>query len=167
MIRQFYLVIFIAATISVSCQNQKPISATNEAKQTVSEAPKLETHLRTVANNVTADSVQLSFTVINNADTAQQFCKWETPFEPRLGKYMEIIDQQGNEAQFTGAMARRVMPPPTESYIQVPPHDSVRIVFDLAKNYSLKSGQYTVRYIGGGISGLQSGNEIKISIKGH
>jgi len=58
----------------------------------------------------------------------QQFCKWETPFEPRLGKYMEVMDVRENQVAFTGAVARRVMPPPPESYISVPPHDSVTTV---------------------------------------
>ena len=79
---------------------------------------------------------------------------------------MEIIDEQGNEALFTGPMAKRVMPPPAESYIQVPPHKSVSTIYNLAKNYSFKPGQYTIKYTGGGISGLESGNKIKITVIG-
>ena len=94
----------------------------------------------------------------------QQFCKRETPFEPQLGKYMEVMDVRENQLAFTGAVGRRVMPPPPESYISVPPHDSVTTVFNLAKHYSIKTGQYTAKYIGGGVSGLESSNEIKITI---
>lgn len=166
MIRQFSLIICLTAALFAGCQNQKSVTSANDVKQNNSDSHALETHLRMVGNNFTADSVQLSFTVVNNADTAQRFCKWETPFEPFLGKYMEIVDDKGNEAQFTGPMARRVMPPPAESYIEVPPHNSVSTNFNLAKNYSIKPGQYTVKYTGGGISGLQTGNEIKISVNG-
>jgi hypothetical protein len=167
MIRQFSIFILVATALGTGCQNRKSVSTANEVKQTAPDTLKLRTRLGTAAAAFTKDSVILSFTVINEADTAQRFCKWETPFEPRLGKYMEITDVQGNEASFTGAMARRVMPPPPESYIEVPPHDSVRTVFNLAKNYSLSSGEYKARYTGGGVSGLETANEIKITITDH
>lgn len=166
MIRQFSLIIYAGAMMLTGCQNQKTIISANETKHNVTTMPKLETYLRTYSNDLTTDSVTLSFTVVNHTDKMQRFCKWETPFEPFLGKYMEIIDDQGNEAQFTGPMAKRVMPPPEESYIQVPPHDSVSTVLNLAKNYSIKPGKYSVKYTGGGISGLEPGNEIQILVNG-
>ncbi|MDT0678666.1 hypothetical protein [Autumnicola musiva] len=107
----------------------------------------------------------MSFTVINDNDRVQQFWKWETPFEPRVGKYMEVTDEQGNKAAFKGAMARRVMPPPPESYIEVPPHDSVKTTFNIAKNYCIKSRRYTVKYSGGGVSELEAGNALKITVR--
>nr|WP_315399155.1 hypothetical protein [uncultured Sphingobacterium sp.] len=166
MVRQFSLIIGLGIIMFTGCQNQKTISSASKTKQTLTVIPKLATHLRAYSNNLTTDSVILSFTVANHSDTMQRFCKWETPFEPFLGKYMEIIDVQGNEAEFTGPMAKRMMPPPEESYIQVSPHDSVSTVFNLAKNYSIKPGKYTVKYTGGGISGLEPGNEIKIVVLG-
>jgi hypothetical protein len=166
MIRQYSLILCIAAVMFTGCQNQKTVSSANDVKQNDSTLLTLQTHLRAIGNNFSTDSVQLSFTVVNHADTVQRFCKWETPFEPFLGKYMEVIDDQGNEALFTGPMARRVMPPPAESYIQVQPHDSVSTVYNLAKNYTMKPGNYTVKYTGGGVSGLDTGNEIKITITG-
>ena len=106
----------------------------------------------------------LSFSIVNHADTVQRFVKWETPFEPFIGKYLEIINAQGNEVQFTGPMARRVMPPPADAYIEVPAHDSVRTVFNAAKNYVFEGGQYTIKYTGGGVSNLDAGKEIKIAV---
>jgi hypothetical protein len=147
-----------------AAKNRKPNAVTEEDKQN-ENAFTLETRLGKAAEAFTKDSVRLSFTVINTADTVQRFCKWETPFEPKLGKYLDIKDTQGNEAPFMGAMARRTMPPPAESYIEVSAHDSVRTVFNLAKNYTVAPGEYSVKYIGGGVSGLQAGNEIKITVK--
>lgn len=166
MIRHYSLILCIAAVTLTGCQNQKTVSSSNEVKQNDSARPTLQTHLRTIGNNFSTDSVQLSFTVINHADTVQHFCKWETPFEPFLGKYMEVLDEEGNEALFTGPMARRIMPPPIDSFIHVQPHDSVSTIYNLAKNYTIKPGKYTVKYTGGGVSGLDKGNEIKIAITG-
>ena len=117
MIRQFSIFILVATATCAGCQNENSASTANEVKQKAPDTLKLRTRLGTAAKTFTKDSVMVSFTVINEADTVQHFCKWETPFEPRLGKYFEITDVQGNEVQFTGAMARRVMPPPPESYI--------------------------------------------------
>ncbi len=112
---------------------------------------------------VAKDSVMLSFTVINPTGKPQRFCKWETPFEPRLGKYFDIEDNKGSKAAFKGAMARRVMPPPPEAYIEVSAHDSVRTVINLANHYTFVADKYTLKYTGGGVSGLNAGNTIRIT----
>ena len=166
MIRQSIISIVLATAICAGCQNQNPAPTSNEVNDKAPDTFRLRTRLGTEAKTFTKDSVMVSFTVINEADSVLRFCKWETPFEPQLGKYMEVTDEQGNEALFTGAMAKRMMPPPPESYIDVPSHDSVRTVFNLAKNYSVKSGEYKARYIGGGISGLEAGNGITFTITG-
>lgn len=165
MTRQFPILIFIATAICAGCQNQRPVTTEKEITQPVPDSLKLKTQLGTAGQTFTKDSVLLSFTVINETDTIQRFCKWETPFEPKLGKYFDVQDEQGGQAQFTGAMARRVMPPPAESYIEVPPRDSVRTVFNLAKKYVLHTGPYTVKYTGGGVSGLKAANDIQLTIK--
>ncbi|MEN5436516.1 protease [Sphingobacterium faecium] len=165
MIRPFSFLI-LAAIFVTGCQNQKNVSDKTEVKRDTSTLIPLETQLQAIDTNFSTDSVLLSFSVFNHSDTVQRFCKWETPFEPMLGKYMEIVDEQGIETQFTGPMARRVMPPPAESYILVQPHDCVSTVYNLAKNYTIKPGKYTVKYTGGGVSGLQEGNEVKITVNG-
>lgn len=165
MIRPFSFLI-LAAIFVTGCQNQKNVSDTTEVKRDTSTLIPLETQLQAIDPNFSTDSVLLSFSVFNHSDTVQRFCKWETPFEPMLGKYMEIVDEQGVETQFTGPMARRVMPPPAESYILVQPHDCVSTVYNLAKKYTIKPGKYTVKYTGGGVSGLHEGNEVKITVNG-
>ena len=150
------------------CHQGKPGKTIRQETAQKPTSGKLQTRLGSTGNSFTTDSIQLSFTVINNADTAQRFCKWETPFEPRLGKYFEIKDNQGNEPEFKGAMARRVMPPPAETYITVQAHDSLLTLFNLAEKYTVQPGTYSIKYSGGGVSGLDAGNEMNITIvRGH
>lgn len=102
-----------------------------------------------------ADSLQLRFTVYNRSTRNQRFCKWHTPFEPPMSKYLDIKDEQGIEAQYRGIMAKRIMPPPADSYLDVKPGDSLSVKVDLSKIYLLdKPGKYTVRYNAQEISGL-------------
>ncbi|AYL94228.1 protease [Mucilaginibacter celer] len=156
-----------AAVLAAGCHSQKPIVVQgNSGNNALSGAEILSVRLGSTSVRNTADSVGVSFTVSNNTDSPVRFCKWETPFEPRLGKYFEVSDDKGNEAAFKGAMARRVMPPPAEAYIVVAAHDSVNTSVNLAKNYSIQTGKYTVKYVGGGVSGLRSGNTISVSVAG-
>jgi hypothetical protein len=164
MTRKIPILIFAAALSCASCQQSK-MAVLKEQNQKAESSEHFTTHLEETRGRQTTDSVRLTFTVVNNTDTLQRFCKWETPFEPHLGKYLEVIDDKGTEATFIGATARRVMPPAPESYINVPPHDSVSTNFDVAKNYSIRrESGYTVKYIGGGISELPASNKLKITV---
>lgn len=99
--------------------------------------------------------LELKFTVYNGADTTQHFCKWHTPFEPFISKYLEIKSASGEEVNYKGAMAKRVMPPPADSYIAVNGKDSVSITVDILKGYDItKPAKYTITYVGQGMSGL-------------
>lgn len=101
------------------------------------------------------DSVLLTFTVYNNSDSVQQFCKWHTPFEPWMSKYLDIKAENGDEAPYQGAMAKRVMPPPADSYIKVNPKDSLSVTVDVLKGYKLdKASKYSIIYNGQNMSGL-------------
>ncbi|MXV50296.1 hypothetical protein GS399_04875 [Pedobacter sp. HMF7647] len=164
MIRQFFTVMATAAVLSAGCHTQKPVAQNDETRPVTAGSKLLKTRMATAGRRLTKDSALLSFTVTNNTSETQRFCKWETPFEPRLGKYFEVKDAQGNEALFRGAMARRVMPPPPEAYIEVPPHDSISTVVNLADNYSLTAEEYAISYTGGGVSGLQAGNKITFKL---
>lgn len=99
--------------------------------------------------------VELKFTVYNNADTAQSFCKWHTPFEPFISKYLDVKLTSSEEINYKGAMAKRMMPPPASSYITVNSKDSASTKVDLLKGYDLsKPGKYTIIYVGQNMSGL-------------
>lgn len=99
--------------------------------------------------------VELKFTVYNNGDTAQKFCKWHTPFEPFISKYLDIKSEISNEVNYKGAMAKRVMPPPADSYITVASNDSISTSVDLLEGYEITGpARYTITYVGQNMSGL-------------
>ena len=101
------------------------------------------------------DSVLLKFTVYNPADSALQFCKWHTPFEPLMSKYLDVTDENGTEVDYKGAMAKRMMPPPASSYIEVKSGDSLAVTVDVLKAYAItKPAKYTIKYSGQNMSGL-------------
>ncbi|MFD0764765.1 protease [Mucilaginibacter lutimaris] len=107
------------------------------------------------------DSVLLKFTVKNNkADTAR-FLKWHTPFEPLLSKYLDIKDENGTEVNYKGAMAKRMMPPPGDSYITLKANESLSATADLLKGYAIdKPAKYTITYNSTGVSGLTVKNTV-------
>lgn len=109
-----------------------------------------------IKNTIKAgEPVTLKFTVYNQADTAQQFCKWHTPFEPLMSKYLDIKAENGEEVSYKGPMAKRMMPPPASSYTKVNPKDSLAADIDVLKGYDLqKPGKYTISYSGQNMSGL-------------
>lgn len=101
------------------------------------------------------DSVMLTFSVYNPADSVQEFCKWHTPFEPLMSKYLDIKNEKGEEAAYKGAMAKRMMPPPADSYLKVNPKETLSTKVDLLVGYDLKAGnKYTITYAGENMSGL-------------
>ncbi|WP_413667083.1 protease [Mucilaginibacter sp. Mucisp86] len=111
--------------------------------------------------------VELKFTVYNDADTARQFCKWHTPFEPLMSKYLDVKDANGQEMLYKGAMAKRMMPPPASSYIKVNPKDSLSATVDLLKAYEItKPSKYTVIYVGQNMSGLTVKDSVEFVYEG-
>lgn len=151
--------------IWMGCHSQKSISRTSSHEAINPGAEKLKAKLEIATKPSHKDSVVLIFTVINDTDSELKFCKWETPFEPKLGKYFQITDLKGKDAQFRGAMARRVMPPPAAAYIKVPAHEKVRTAINLANTYDFNQGTYTISYTGGGVSGLTKSNNLKVVIR--
>ena len=108
----------------------------------------------------------LKFLVSNDKSASKSFCKWHTPFEPLMSKYLDIKDQDGNEALYKGPMAKRIMPPPADSYQTVKPMDTLVSIIDLSKAYELKEGkEYTVSYNSGSISGLRPSNTVSFKLE--
>lgn len=103
----------------------------------------------------TGDKAELRFTVYNHADSTQQFCKWHTPFEPLMSKYLDVKDENGQEVNYKGAMAKRMMPPPASSYLKVNTKDSASVTVNLLDAYAItKPAKYTLIYVGQNMSGL-------------
>ena len=112
------------------------------------------------------DKPELHFTVYNRSASKQSFCKWHTPFEPPMSKYLDIKDSIGNEVQYRGIMAKRIMPPPADSYIEVKANDSISVKVDLTRAYLLdKPGVYVVSYNAQGISGLHVKKSVRFTYK--
>jgi len=151
------------SSCSVNSHNSK--SGSNDS---VSNTPmpdtvaKELTAVMSIANNVkVGDSVLLKFTVKNNTDSVQRFCKWHTPFEPLLSKYLDVKNDKGEDVAYQGAMAKRIMPPPASSYLSLSPKDSISANVDLLKAYAIKTpGNYTITYVGENMSGLKVKNTV-------
>ncbi|WP_114941525.1 hypothetical protein [Mucilaginibacter endophyticus] len=161
MIHKLNIILISVAFLAASCSSQK--QATGLGQQNPASGLKVE--MEQAAATATKDSLMITFTVINDTDKPLRFVKWETPFEPRLGKYFEIKGTDGNEAVFKGAMARRVMPPPPEAYMEVKAHDRIKTTIDLSDYYTINEGSYEINYVGGGVSGLIAPNGIAVIIK--
>ncbi|MFD2969552.1 protease [Sphingobacterium bambusae] len=112
------------------------------------------------------DSISVLFTVQNPTDDTLRFTQYHTPFEGFISNFLTITDASGAEVSYIGAMTKRIMPPPADTYHTVAPgaQDSVR--FSLAKGYRFeKPGIYTLQYNSGAISGISNGSPIKIELK--
>jgi len=110
--------------------------------------------------------VILTFTVENPSDTALAFCKWHTAFEEAFtASWLEITDSKGQQVQYKGVMAKRIMPPPAETYIVVPAKGSVTHEIDLRKGYDLaKPGKYKAVYQGQGVSNLNNVKDVTFEL---
>ncbi|KQN36216.1 hypothetical protein ASE92_08825 [Pedobacter sp. Leaf41] len=139
-------------SMTVNETSNKPVDAIT-GKLTLLSTPKI------------GEPINIKFTVYNNADTAAKFCKWHTPFENLMSKYVDVIMEDGTESAYKGAMAKRVMPPPADSYITLKPGDSTSVDFDLNNAFTIdKSGKYTVKYNSAGISGIVIKDSLQLNI---
>lgn len=112
------------------------------------------------------EKVNLRFVVHNQNSRGKSFCKWHTPFEPLMSKYLDVKDEQGNEAAYKGPMAKRIMPPHADSYLTVNPMDTLVADVDLRKAYQLEAGKkYTVHYNSSTISGLKISNSATFQLQ--
>ena len=107
----------------------------------------------------------LKFVVSNGKSMSRSFCKWQTPFEPLMSKYLDIRDEDGNEASYKGPMAKRIMPPPADSYQTVNPMDTLVSTVDLSIAYELEADKkYTVSFNSASISGLSPTNSVSFKL---
>ena len=157
------LLVIAAAACSPTTQNTKEVAS---IKPTTNQADTaLITKLSIPASVSVGAPIEMTFTVYNPTDTIKTFCKWHTPFEPLMSKYLDITSTEGVEASYKGPMAKRMMPPPADSYLSIKPKDSLMVKVDLTKAYDIKAGNYTIKYNSGSISGLTVTDSVKVSIK--
>ena len=139
-------------------------SIANQAVKPLEQTP-IYAKLQIMPNTKAGDSVILKFTVYNDADTVQQFCKWHTPFEPLMSKYLDVTSDTGEEVAYKGPMAKRIMPPPADSYMKLNPKDSLSINVNLLKAYDLnKPGKYIIKYNATNISGIVAKDSISFTL---
>jgi hypothetical protein len=158
--KYIHLIVSAGMLLLAACGSTKQInnrsdnqSDTIATADTTSQGLTARMRIKPVING--DDAVLLTFTVFNSTPKAQTFCKWHTPFEPPMSRYLDVRDDKGNELQYLGAMAKRVMPPPAGSYLKVKAGDSLSVTVDLRKSYLLNQpGKYNVQYNAEGISGL-------------
>jgi hypothetical protein len=157
-----YQILAIALLALSSCGVRSGEKTTEKSDSTTSLTDTAATRDKLIAeisvkDTVKAgDSILLKFTVKNNSADTARFCKWHTPFEPLMSKYLDIKDENGNEVSYKGAMAKRIMPPPANSYITLKAKDSLSVTADLLKAYAIdKPAKYTLTYNSTGISGLK------------
>jgi hypothetical protein len=151
------LLVLFSACSETTRNTANSKSESTAQTSTASKTDSLEVKIKVNGNVAPGDPLLLRFVVYNNADTAKSFCIWHTPFEPLMSSYLSITNEKGEEAQYKGAMAKRMMPPPASSYTKVNPGDSLVANADLLKAYDLKKGSsYKAVYTGGNMSGLVS-----------
>ena len=110
--------------------------------------------------------INIKFSVYNNSDTVAKFCKWHTPFEKLLSKYLDVALEDYTEVQYHGAMAKRVMPPPADSYTSLKKGDSTSVNFNLMDGYPIsKAGVYTIKYNATNVSGIVVPDSLKIKVE--
>lgn len=143
----------------IAVEDSSKISQEQVSKQS------LVTKMAILSPMNSVDSVMLKFTVYNYSDSAKTFCIWHTPFEPLMSKYLDITDRNGEEAPYTGPMAKRIMPPPASSYITLAAQDSLTALVNLSEAYSIKkSSTYRLRYNANEISGLSVSDSIEFTV---
>jgi len=154
---------------SASCQStKKKENATNATMDTtaVTTDTALVASMRANQDYRLQDSVSILFIVSNPTPDTLRFTQYHTPFEGFMSNFLTITDASGAEVPYIGAMTRRIMPPPEETYHTLAPgaQDSVR--FDLSKGYRFeKPGTYTLRYNSGTISGIAKTEAMDIVLK--
>ncbi|MFC4210386.1 protease [Pedobacter lithocola] len=109
--------------------------------------------------------INIKFSVYNNTDTVAKFCKWHTPFEKLMSKYLDVAMEDHVDVFYTGPMAKRVMPPPADSYTILKKGDSTSTNFDLNEGHAItKAGSYTLKYNATTISGIVVTDSLKITV---
>lgn len=167
--KKSYYLLGAILILFAACSVNKPTTAQSGEADSLSTAhpDSAQTGLTakmTIPNKITGDSLLLRFAVKNNSSKTLRFCKWHTPFEPLMSKYLDVKNEKGEEMAYQGVMAKRIMPPPESSYLSLKPQDSVVTKVDLRKAYAItKPGTYHVTYVGGNISGLTVTDSVTFS----
>jgi len=113
-----------------------------------------------------SDSLYMVFKVYNPTTDTLRFTQYHTPFEGFINNFLTITDETGEEVPYRGAMAKRIMPPPAETYCEVAPSETDSVRFSLIKGYAItKPGTYTIQYNAGNVSGMANGTPVQVRVE--
>ena len=173
MIKNALNVLLLIGIVGLTTQCNPPQqteSATNEEATTMETDSSENTALYATLESVTdtlhlQDSLMIRFTVTNPTNDTLQFTQYHTPFEGFISNFLTITDGQGSEIAYMGPMAKRVMPPPADSYHTLAPGQSENVTFDLKKGYKIENtGTYTLQYNAENINGITNGEPLTITV---
>lgn len=112
-----------------------------------------------------SDSLPMVFSVYNPTKDTLRFTQYHTPFEGFISNFLTITNAAGKEVPYMGAMAKRVMPPPAETYCAVAPSETDSVRFSIMKGYNLtEPGIYTIQYNAGNVSGMANGKPVIVRV---
>lgn len=149
---------------ATACKTNKMSS--EQQIETKTSASKLVSSLKATQKNYTLnDTISLEFTVTNPTKETIRFTQYHTPFEGMMSIFLDVKDGEGNEINYIGAMTRRIMPPPENTYHTLAPGESKSVTFPLKKGYDItKPGTYKISYIPTSINEIQGGKTLKITV---
>jgi len=175
MIKNSYTLFFAVGLIAFFTQCQQPAhqQETNESAEITSDSLPAHSQDTTLVAILEidpvaklSDSLFMLFSVYNPTKDTLRFTQYHTPFEGFISNFLTITDSEGNEIPYQGAMAKRVMPPPEETYCEVAPNERDSVRFSIKKAYRIeKPGTYTIQYNSGNVSGMLNGEPIQLTIE--
>lgn len=92
--------------------------------------------------------VPLTVTVRNTSAQAVRVLKWQLPSDGIQGPLLRVTREDGRAAPYIGALVKRAEPR-ARDYVTLQPGDALTYTMDLARQYALDDGRYTVEYVGG------------------
>ncbi|NTE04540.1 protease [Agrobacterium tumefaciens] len=171
--KKISLIIAICSTLFSACNSfkskEKAVGKQDTTLVTEAKAEKkmdpVTGKLSVVGQPKLGGPINMRFSVYNNTDTVAKFCIWHTPFEKLMSKYLDVNLDDYTPIDYKGAMAKRIMPPPADSYKKLNAGDSTSADFNLADAYAItKAGNYTIKYNSATVSGIVVPDSIKIYI---
>jgi hypothetical protein len=100
--------------------------------------------LRQLGAGSVSSGVLLEATVTNRDTEPRTYSTYYTPFEGFLNDIVEVVDAQGARAAFLGPLVDRG-PPGPDNFEVLRPGEIHGVHFDLAAEYKLAAGHYSVR----------------------
>src|SRR5690606_20749911 len=122
----------VLALLGLTTQCKSIRNTTNHSDKTQNDST-LYASLAGEENYTLRDAIMIKFTVTNPTDDTLKFTQYHTPFEGMMSKFLTVKDSAGNEINYIGAMTRRVMPPPADTYHTVAPGATKSESFDMKK----------------------------------